>query len=142
MSLVYVIIEKKSDIINDHKTQGEQRIYSGNTITEYKTQSEWKILLTMAINLISCKDSDETRTMHAKSNNVEIMMGSETNEIIEELCKSFLQKYQEGLEELMRGSEFIFNSVDALYYDLNKISLTRGESYIDSSKRLKTKRQQ
>ena len=32
--------------------------------------------------------------MHAKSNNVEIMMGSETNEIIEELFKSFLQRYQ------------------------------------------------
>ena len=28
-----------SDIINDHKTQGEWKIYSGNTITEYKTQS-------------------------------------------------------------------------------------------------------
>ena len=27
----------------------------------------------------------------------------------------------------MRGSEFIFNSVDALYYDLNKISLSRGD---------------
>ena len=25
----------------------------------------------------------------------------------------------------MRGSEFIFNNVDALYYDLNKISLSR-----------------
>ena len=39
----------------------------------------------MAINFISSKDSDETHTMHAKSNNAEIMMGSETNEIIEEL---------------------------------------------------------
>ena len=43
----------------------------------------------MAINLISSKDSDEPCTMHAKSNKVEIMMGSETNEIIEELFKAF-----------------------------------------------------
>ena len=50
----------------------------------------------MAINFISSKDSDETRTMHAKSNNVAIMIGSETNEIIEELLKSFLHRYQEG----------------------------------------------
>ena len=71
-----------SDIINDHKTQGEGRIYSGNTITEDKTQSKWKIRLTMAINFISSKESDETHTMHAKSNYVEIMMGSETDEII------------------------------------------------------------
>ena len=80
----------------------------------------------MAIYFIySKKDSDETRTMHAKSDNVEIMMGSKTNEIIEELFKSFLQRYQEGLEESMKGSEFIFDSVDAYYYDLNKISLSR-----------------
>ena len=56
----------------------------------------------MAINFISSKDSDETCTMHAKSNNVEIMMGNETNETIEELFKSFLQRNQEGLEESMR----------------------------------------
>ena len=29
-----------SDIINDHKTQGEWRIHSGNTIIKHK--SEWK----------------------------------------------------------------------------------------------------
>ena len=71
-----------SDIINNHKTQGEWRIHSDNTIIKHKTQSEWKIQFTMAINFISSKDSDETRTMHAKGNNVEIMMGSEINEII------------------------------------------------------------
>ena len=42
----------------------------------------------MAVNFISSKDSDETRTMHTKSNNVEIMMGCETDEIIEELFES------------------------------------------------------
>ena len=82
----------------------------------------------MAINSISSKDSDETRTMHTKSNNVEIMMGSETDETIEDLFGSYLQKYQERLEESMRGSEFVYDSVDALYYDLNKVSLSRGRS--------------
>ena len=67
-------------------------------------------------------------------------MGNETNEITEELFKSFLHKYQEGLEESIRGSEFIFDSVDALSYDLNKISLSRGGSYIDSPKWLKDKK--
>ena len=79
-----------SGIINNHKTQGKWRIHSGNKIIEHKTQSEWKIQLTMAVNFISSKDSDEIRTMHTKSNNVEIMMGSETDEIIEELFNSFL----------------------------------------------------
>ena len=104
-----------SDIINDHKTQGEWRIHSDNTIIKHKTQSEWKIQLTMAINFIPSKDSDAICTMHAKSNYVEIMTGSETNEIITDLFKPILQRYQEGLEESMRGNEFIFNSVDALY---------------------------
>ena len=36
----------------------------------------------MAINFISSKDSDETRTMLTKCDNTEIMMRSETNEII------------------------------------------------------------
>ena len=129
-----------SDIINDHKTQGEWRILLENTITEHKTQGEWKIYLTKAINFISSKDSDETHTMHAKSNNVEIMMGSETNEIIDEIFKSFLERYQEGLEESMIGSEFIFDSADALYSDLNKINLSRGGSYIDSLEWLKNKK--
>ena len=40
----------------------------------------------------------------------------------------------------MRGSEFIFDSADTLYYDLNKISLRRGGSYIDSPQWLKTKK--
>ena len=84
------------------------------------------------INFISSKDSDETPTMHTKSNNVEIMIDSEKNEIIEDFFESFLQKYQEGLEESMRESEFVYDSVDVLYYNLNKVSLSRGGSCIDS----------
>ena len=41
----------------------------------------------------------------------------------------------------MRGSEFVFDGVDAFYYDLNKISLNRGKSYTDSFEWLKIKRQ-
>ena len=56
------------------------------------------------INFISSKDFNETRTMHIKSDNIEIMMGSETDEIIGELFNSLLQRYQEG-EESMKGRE-------------------------------------
>ena len=66
----------------------------------------------MSINFISSEDSDETRNMHTKSDNTEIMMGSETNDIIDEFCESHLQKYQEGLEESVRGSEFVPDSTD------------------------------
>ena len=102
-----------SDLINKHKTHGSARYHSGNKSWIEKTSSKWKIQLTMAINFISSRDSDETRTMHTKSNNVEIMNGSETNKIIKKRFESFLQKYQEGLEESMRGSEL---SVIVLMY--------------------------
>ena len=70
--------------------------------------------------------------MHTKSDNTDILKGSETNNIIKELFKSIVQKYQKGLEESMRGSEFILDSVNLLYYHLHRISLKRGGSYIDS----------
>ena len=50
----------------------------------------------MSINFISSEDSDETRNIHTKIDNIEIIMGSETNDIVEELCESLLQKYPEG----------------------------------------------
>ena len=101
-----VITPYLSDIIDDHKTQGKYRIhYPGHKIIEEKTQSEWKIQITASINFLSSKDSDEIRTMHTKSDNVEIMMASEASKIIEALFKSTLQRYQEGLEESMRGSD-------------------------------------
>ena len=68
------------------------------------------------------------------------MMGSETDEIIKELFKFVLQRCQEGLEESMKGSEFIFDSVDVLYYDLNKIRLNKAGSYKNSSEWLKNKK--
>ena len=68
------------------------------------------------------------------------MMGSKTNEIIEEIFKSLLKRYQEGLEESMRGSYFTFDSVDVLYYDLNRISLSTSGLYIDSPEWLKNKK--
>ena len=37
--------------------------------------------------------------MYTKSINAEIMIGSDTNEVIEDLFKSLLQGYQENLEE-------------------------------------------
>ena len=56
------------------------------------------------------------------------MMGSETNDILEELFES-LQKYQKRLVKLMRESEFVFDGVNLLYYHLYKISLKRGGSF-------------
>ena len=68
------------------------------------------------------------------------MIGKDNDETIEGLFKSFLQKYEENLQNKMRGSDFEFDGVNFLYYDFNKISLNRGGSYIDSPKWLKDKK--
>ena len=94
----------------------------------------------MVSKFISYKDSDEIRTMRAKNNNMEIIMGNETDEIAKELFESLLQKYQELLKNKMRGSEFVFDSIDLLHYNLHKISLNRSGSYIDFPKWLKNKK--
>ena len=74
------------DIINNHKARSLVKYHSGNKSWLEETSSgKWKIQLTMAINFISSKNSDETRTMHTKSNNLEIMIGSKTDEVIEDL---------------------------------------------------------
>ena len=94
----------------------------------------------MVINFMSFKDFDDIRTIRVKSNNIETIMGNETDEIIKEPFESLLQKFQEILKEKMRGSEFVFDSIDLLHYNLHKISLNRGGSYIDSPKWLKNKK--
>ena len=116
------------------------RPYLRDMINDHKTRREWKIQLTMQINFISSKDSEETRTLHTKSHNIKIMMGNETNEIIEKLFGFLLQNYRKDLQESMTGSEFVSDSIDLLYYHPQKIGLKRGRSYIDSPEKLKNKK--
>ena len=85
-----------SDLINNHKTQGSARYHSGNKSWLEKTSSEWKIQLAMAINFISSKDSDETRTMHTKSNTIEIMIGSEKKK---NLSRNFLNLFCKNINK-------------------------------------------
>ena len=84
--------------------------------------------------------SDETRIMYTRSDNVEIMFGDNNDDIIEQLYESLLQKYEENLQNKMKGSDFEFDGANFLYYDFNKTSINRGGSYIDSPKWLKYKK--
>ena len=78
--------------------------------------------------------------MYTRSDNVEIMFGDHNDDIIEQLFESLLQKYEENLQNKMKGSDFEFDGVNFLYYDFNKMSINRGGSYIDSPKWLKDKK--
>ena len=135
----YIQYESKGDkILTIEEYLSMIEPYLVDIINDYKSKDEWKIQLTAEINFIYF--SNETRIMHTKSDNIEIMIGSDTNGVPEDIFKSLLQRYQENLEEKMRGSEFGFDGVNALYYDFNNISLDRGGSYIDSSKWIKNKK--
>ena len=52
--------------------------------------------------------------MHAKKDNIEIMINDEAGEVIKEIIYLFKNRYQKHLES-MRGSEFIFHYVYLLY---------------------------
>ena len=138
----YIQYESKGDKIltlKEYLALIEQ--YLRELINHYKNKGEWKLQLIAEINFISLKpDSDETRIMHTRSDNEEIMTGSDTDEIIEKLFESFLQRYEQNLEEKMKGSDFEFDGVNFLYYDFDKISLNKGGSYIDSPKWIKNKK--
>ena len=49
-------------------------------INDHKTRRECKIPLTMQINFISHKDSEETCTMYTKTCNIETTKGNKTDE--------------------------------------------------------------
>ena len=59
------------------------------------------------------------------------MRGKDTYDIIREIFSSFLHNYQEELE-MIKGSDFVFESVDLLDYKLHRVRLRRGGSCIKS----------
>ena len=108
-----------SDLINDHKA--------------IETSSnEWKIQINMHINFVSSNDTGEIRTVFVWSDNEEIRLGNETDDIVKRLINSFLNNYQKEELILRNGSNFVFESVGLLSYHIHKTSLKRGNSYIKS----------
>ena len=65
-------------------------------INGLKKQGEWKVQWTIAVNVFSSKDSNDTPTMLSKSNNIGIMIGNGRDEIVQDI------------EESMEGRQFFF----------------------------------
>ena len=91
-----------------------------------------KVQLTIGIEFTSSEDIDEERVIHSQSDSKEFKIYDNANDVLDELFKSLLSRYQSSLETLRRGNDFIFNSVQFLYYKCRRINLGRGVSYIDS----------
>ena len=84
-------------MIDNHKAPIKVKDPS-NKISDDNSYGERKIQLTLQISFFFL-DTGEIRTMDSKSKNIEILMGNETDDIINELFESFKQTYQEGLEK-------------------------------------------
>ena len=79
----------------------------------------------MHVNFISSKDPGETRIYYIWRDNVSITQGKDTYDIIREIFESFLYNYQKELKNI-KGSNFVFESVDLLDYKLYRVRSKRG----------------
>ena len=85
----------------------------------------------MHANFISSKDTGDTRTIFVWNDNVSIMRGGDTDDIIREIFRSFLRNYQEELK-MIKGRDFVFESIELIDYKLHRIRLRRGGPYLIS----------
>ena len=114
--------------------------YPRDIIINLQNSDKWEIQLAIAINFISSKDTEEERVMHSNSDNMKFTSWDDANEVVDELPKSLRSKYQEKLETSMKGSDFIFDSIQLLYYKCHKKFFKRDGSYIDSPDWIKKKK--
>ena len=101
-------------------------------IIDLQTSDTWKIQLTIPINFVSSKDAEEDHVIHSKSKNINFTSYNDSNEVVDELSKSLRSRYQGSLETPMEKSEFIFDSVELMYYKCHEVNFRCGGSYVDS----------
>ena len=85
--------------------------YLSDLINENKaietSSNEWKIQINMHVNFVSSNDTGEVRTVFVWSDNKEIRLGNETDDVIKGLINSFLNNYQKEELILRNGSNFV-----------------------------------
>ena len=69
--------------------------------------------------------------MHSGNNNIEFICYNDANEVFDELFESLHSRYQGNLETSMRAKDFIFDSVQLMYYKCHKVNFSCDGSYID-----------
>ena len=82
----------------------------------------------MHVNFVSSNDTGEIHTIFVWSDNEEIRLGNETDDIIKRLINSFLNNSQKEELILRNGRNFVFESFGLLSYHIHETSLKRGNS--------------
>ena len=109
-------------------------------IIDLQKSGTWKIQLTIEINFISSKDTKEERVIHSRSSNIKFTSYDDANEVVDELFESLRSICQRNLETTMRGSDFVFDSVQLMYFKCHKVNFKRSGSYINSPAWIKKKK--
>ena len=86
-----------------------------NIIIDFQNSNNWKIQLTIAFNFIFSKDVEEERLINWKSDNIKLTSYNDADEVVNEVSESFRSRCYEKLEKSMRGTDFIFDSVQMMY---------------------------
>ena len=124
-------LNNNADINNTDNNNTDNNNNINNDNNNNTERGEWKIMLRMYINCISTKSCNETRTMHPKSKQVEVYMGSDNENVIDTLFNTLLKNFQRIQETSNeRAGKFIPDSVEILEYEFHKIDIVRAESYI------------
>ena len=100
------------NLVNYHKpktrlSNEENNSDTNETNNNDDERGEWKIQLVMQNNCISTKNFEDTRTIYSASRPAEVFMGTDTNDTIDALFDTLLQRLQKARETLnTRGREF------------------------------------
>ena len=87
----------------------------------------------MQNNCISTRNFEDTRAVYSASKPVEIFMGTDTDDTIDTLFDTLLQRFQQAIETLNNnGTRFTHENVALLYYYFMKMDIRRAESYVKS----------
>ena len=118
---------------NNNNNNTNNNNNNNNKSNRNSNRAELKIQLVIKNNFISVKDFEDTQTIYSASKPIEIFMGSDTENIIDMLFNTILNRIQEAVETSNeRGSGFTHDSVGLLYYYFQRIDIRRGGSYIVS----------
>ena len=109
-------------------------------IIDLQNSDTWKIQLTIAINIISSRYAEEERVTQSNNENIKFASSNDTNKVVAKFLESLRSRYQDNLETSMRGIEFIFNSVQMVYWICHKVKYRRGGPCIDSPDWIKKKK--
>ena len=92
-----------------------------NIIINLQKSDSWKIQLTIATDFISSKDAEKDCVMHSRSSNLKFKSYNDVTEVVDEVFESLHSRCQGNLGTSVRKSNFLFDSVQLMYYKCHKI---------------------